>query len=212
MVDTLVHTLLGAPPRGVLAALLPLDEVDEALRSTDVLSRYRVVPWDILKEPSYYHDSIPIHRRLGKYLLSNDDGNRNASQVLVRISNVDVDLSTRANGALELLACINDPAVHCVVLVCAADPLGPNALLSRKSRAQLEAAISLRVSPNPQQQQQQQQKAKPKATPKRSTQRQHVIRRDVALFQLLASNDDIGEAYQVTMQSIVDGIAERMIP
>jgi hypothetical protein len=194
--------------RAIVAAM-DLEDVDAALR-TCVPPAFRIVPWDILSEPSYLHDSIPIHMRLNKYLKA--DGNDGGGMVVVRISNVDVDLSTRTNGALELLACVNDPAVRCTILVATSaslkHPFGPQAHISKKSRAQLDAAIyavvphSAAAAPAPGLK-----KARRKGAKKGVNPREKSLLRDVALFQLQAGDEDIGESFQVSMRSIADGIA-----
>lgn len=200
----------GERRHALLAAPMSLSSVDAVLEDVQRTLGWRVVRWDILQEPSYYNDTIPIHRRLGKYMISSmssmssSSSSSSSSIIIVRVADVDIDLGTRTSSVQELLACINDPAVRQVVLHSShPDPFGSQSVIGKRSKTQIESVVT-RVCPLPKKPS----LAKAVAHGKKDSKR-IIIARDVALFRLVASHPDICESYQAVMQSIADAIDER---
>jgi hypothetical protein len=190
------HALLAAP--------MSLASVNAVLEDVSRTLGWRVVHWDILQEPSYYNDTIPIHRRLGKYMSSSSAAATSSPVIIIRVADVDIDLGTRTSSVQELLACINDPAVRQVVLHSShPDPFGPQSVIGKRSKTQIESVVT-RVCPLPK-------KAAGKAKKDSANTRRNqcVVARDVALFKLVASHPDTCESCQAVMQSIADAIDER---
>jgi len=192
------------PSKRAVLAVMPLQDADAVLKRMATERGWRVVNWDILKEPSYLNDSIAVHRHLDKYL-----GNKSCPssqspslKLVIRISNVDIDLATRSMGAIELLACINDPEVGRIVLVSSHDdPFGGDAMVSKKSKAQLDSLVVRAIPLASSRSITATKKSKASASASAHT---HALQltRDVMLLRLLSTHEDVCESYQLDLQSI----------
>ena len=190
------------PSKRVVLAVMPLQDADAVLKRMAIERGWRVVYWDILKEPSYLNDSIAVHRHLDKYLGCPSPSP--SLKLVIRISNVDIDLATRSMGAIELLACINDPEVGRIVLVSSHDdPFGGDAIVSKKSKAQLDSLVVRAIPLASSRSMAATKKSKASASASAHT-HTHVLQltRDVMLLRLLSTHEDVCESYQLDLQSM----------